>query len=143
MPKKSDKTPLNTAPRRGMTITVDTAPAKREPAPKVDLSILTDDAKAILGCWFAMMPTHTTNGLQFGMRELKPTARTRAALAELIEKKIIFRVMDSSVPPPPTEVYKPLFDCFEAFDWTREILEDTDHPERAAAVSWKLMEPVA
>lgn len=46
---------------------------------------LGDDAKSILGCYFALAdPGHST--LTFGMKECQPTARARRALNELVNR---------------------------------------------------------
>ena len=81
---------------------------------EIDLSALTDDAKAIAGCWFAKMRVGGESKLTLQLVEHVPAPRTEAALAELVSKGVV------SVEPFNRFgglVYKPLIDCHPAFVW--------------------------
>lgn len=100
-------------------------------APEIDLSALSDDAKAIAGCWFAKMKVDGESALTLHLVENVPAPRTAAALAELVEKSVI------SVEPFNRFgglVYRPLVDCFSAFRW---FMENAERPE----INFQLMVP--
>lgn len=96
------------------------------------MDTLSDDAKAIAGCWFARMRVNGESALTLQLIELKPAPRTQAALDELVACGAI------SVEPFNRAgglVYKPLVDCFAAFRW---FMENANKPE----VNFRLMVPV-
>lgn len=87
----------------------------------VDLDSVSDDAKGILGAWFSLFGKAST--LNLHMRENVPHPRTEAALAELVEKRII------SVEPLNGYgglKYRALKDCHPALAW---LHANADRPE--------------
>ena len=99
---------------------------------KLNMDGLSDDAKAIAGCWFAKMRVGGDSALTLHLVELKPAPRTQAALDELVDRGAI------SVEPFNGSgglVYKPQVDCFEAFSW---FMRNAKRPE----VNFRLMVPV-
>lgn len=101
--------------------------------PEIDIDSLSDDAKALAGVWFGMTAPGK-GAVTHHLRELKPTARTQAALDELVEKRVI------SVAPFNKyggKVYRPLVSCWPAWQWVGKNLAD-----RPLDLSWRLMEPV-
>lgn len=99
---------------------------------KLNMGGLSNDAKAIAGCWFANMKVGGEGALTLHLRELKPAPRTQAALDELVNWGAI------SCEPFNRYgglVYKPLVDCFDAFVW---FMENAKKPD----VNFRLMVPV-
>lgn len=97
----------------------------------LDLATLSDDAKAIAGCWFAKMKVDGESALTLHMVENVPAPRTEAALAELVERGVV------SVAPFNRFgglVYKPLIDCHPAFRW---FMENAKRPD----INFRLMVP--
>lgn len=97
----------------------------------IDLSILSDDAKAIAGCWFALMKPNSQSALTLHLIENKPAPRTQDALDELVGKGVL------SVEPFNEFgglVYKPLVDCHDAFKW---FMENAERPD----LKFRLMVP--
>lgn len=87
----------------------------------VDLDAVSDDAKGILGAWFALFGSKSTLDLQ--LQENVPHPRTEAALAELVEKGII------SVEPLSWRGglrYRALKDCHPALAW---LHANADRPD--------------
>ena len=104
-------------------------------AEAINLDTLSDDAKALAGVWFGLMKVDGMGTLTLHLIENKPTARTQAALDELLAAKVI------SVEPFNKAgglVYRPLVNCHPAYQWQgRLFLEGKgDH------INWVLMEPV-
>lgn len=98
----------------------------------LDLTILSDDAKAIAGCWFAQMRVDGESSLTLHLETLKPAPRTQVALDELVAKQVV------SVKPFNEFgglVYKPLINCSPAFIWFMENAKDP-------TVNFRLMVPV-
>jgi hypothetical protein len=101
-------------------------------AERLNMDGLSDDAKAIAGCWFGKMKVGGESALTLMLRELKPAPRTQAALDELVNRGAI------SVEPFNRFgglVYKPLVDCHDAFVW---FMKNAKRPD----VNFRLMVPV-
>jgi hypothetical protein len=99
---------------------------------KIDLENLSDDAKAIAGCWFGLMKPNSESALTLHFQKLKPAPRTEVALAELVEKGAI------SVEPFNEFgglVYRPLVDCHSAFMW---FMKNAKRPD----LKFRLMVPI-
>jgi hypothetical protein len=96
----------------------------------IDLSVLSDRAKVVAGCWFGMMRGERGQ-LSFEMVRSRPTAEAQAALDELVEKKVIRRE-DRRF---GGVVYTPIRDCFEAYRWL-------GHNQKHPAAKIKLTEPI-
>lgn len=101
-------------------------------AEKLNMDGLSDDAKAIAGCWFANMRVGTEAAVTLELRSLKPAPRTQVALDELVNWGAISR---EPLNKHGGLVYKPLVDCFEAFPW---FMANAKKPE----VNFRLMVPV-
>lgn len=99
---------------------------------ELNMDGLSNDAKAIAGCWFANMKVDGRSALTLHLRELKPAPRTQAALDELVNRGAIscepFNRFGGLV-------YKPLVNCRAAFRW---FMENAEKPE----VNFRLMVPV-
>jgi hypothetical protein len=97
----------------------------------INMDGLSDDGKAIAGCWFGLMTPKSD--LTFQMEESKPAPRTAAALAELVDRGVI------SVEPLNKHgglVYRPLVDCQQAFRW---FMKNAERPE----INFRLTVPLA
>lgn len=98
----------------------------------IDLDSLSDDAKVIAGCWFAKMRVGGESALTLHLIENKPAPRTQAALDELVAKGVV------SVSPFNRFgglVFKPLVDCFSAFQW---LMTNSERE----GVNFQLMVPI-
>ncbi len=98
---------------------------------KLNMDDLSDDAKALAGCWFAKMGPKS-DGLTLHLKELKPAPRTQAALDEMVARGVLSKTPFNQY---GGEVYKPLLDCFEAFRWFMANAERED-------INFRLMVPV-
>jgi hypothetical protein len=97
------------------------------------------DAKVLAGAWFGMgMRTSVT----LHLRESRPTARTQAAMDELVSRGVMSA-------EPFNEfgglVLKPLVDCRDASRWFHGIMGTTGEggdPEAVARAKWTLYEAI-
>jgi len=100
---------------------------------EIDLDELSFDARILAAAWFGMgMKTSVT----LHLRESRPAPRTRAAMDELVAKKVI------SVEPYNEFgglVCRPLMDCRNASRWLHGALDDE---KTAALAKWSISEPI-
>ena len=91
--------------------------------PDIDLSKLSDDAKAIAGCWFGIMKPNSSSNLTLELVSQKPAPRTQIALDQLVEHNFV------SVRPLNSKgglVYTPLVNCAPAFAWFMQHADRDD-----------------
>lgn len=108
-------------------------PSLREPV-GFDWKSLSLKARGLAGIWFGNMRVGSGNsGLTLHLRESQPAAETRAALDELVERGVISKTPLNQY---GGEVYRPLVDCWPAFEW---VTKNSKRPE----LSFRLMEPIS
>ncbi len=102
----------------------------KTPIPMEDLSF---DAKVLAGSWFGLGMRSTVT---LHLMESQPTARTQAAIDELVSKGVI-------AVEPFNElgglVHRPLVDCGEAALWLRRLVMEEG---RSSEADWPLYEAI-
>lgn len=101
---------------------------------KINLDVLSDDAKTLAGAWFGSMRPKSESTVTLHLQHNVPTERTQNALDELVAKGVISQRPFNRF---GGVVYTPQVDCFDAFRWVGSL-----NKEWRERVNWKLMEAV-
>lgn len=96
------------------------------PAPAIDLEALSEDARALAGAHFALLPPDGESSITFRTPS-RITARAQGALDELVTEGVL--AVTPPIPNSDARVYTPRVDCRPAVIWLRNFI-DEGHGDR-------------